>query len=32
MNCYGMNNVNKQFVTNPEYLSGNQMNEYQKYN
>ena len=32
MNCYGMNNVNKQFVTNPEYLSGNQMNEYPKYN
>ena len=31
INCYGMN-VNKQFVTNPEYLSGNQMNEYPKYN
>ena len=32
MNCYGMNKVNKQFVTNPEYLSWNQMNEYPKYN
>ena len=32
MNCYGMNNVNKQFVTNPDYLSGNQMIEFPKNN